>query len=230
LLRIDGLNVSSHKEKILSGLGGAVSIVIVFWITQLFEQGMHAHLLLVASMGATAVLLFAAPNSPLSQPWNVIAGHMVSALIGIFVLHVLKDPVLGGALSVGLAITAMYYLQCLHPPGGATSLIPLISAPLMDSYGFMFVLFPVGLGAILMVLIAIAFNYPLKWRRYPLALAERTGKPVGDYPDITHADFVAALAEIDTYVDISEQDILRIYQIASGRPHPHVTPVNGEKD
>ena len=223
------MNTSSHREKLISGLGGAVSILVVFWMTRHFENGMHVRILLVASMGATAVLLFAAPKAALSQPWNVIGGHMVSALTGIFIQRYIPDPVYGGALAVGVSITAMYYLRCLHPPGGASSLIPFISGSAINSYGFMFALFPVGAGAALMVVIAIAYNYPFKWRRYPLALADY-GKPAGTpephvqpYPDITHADLVVALSEIDTFVDISEQDLLRIYEIACGRPHPELS-------
>ena len=219
------MNFSFHREKLLSGLGGAVSIFLVFWITQQFEQGLEARLLLIASMGATAVLLFAAPGSTFSQPWNVVGGHVVSAFIGVLVHQQVGDPVLGGALAVGFAITAMYYLKCLHPPGGATSLIPLIGGSVIDSYGLAFVLFPVGAGAILMVLIAIAFNYPLSWRRYPVGLAENTAAKGDGYPDISHADFVAALSEIDTFVDISERDLLKIYQIASRRPHPDIDAV-----
>ncbi len=222
------MNIAFHREKLLSGLGGAVSIFVVFWVTQYFEQGLQARLLLIASMGATAVLLFAAPKSSFSQPWNVIGGHVVAALIGVLVHQQIASPVFGGALAVGLAITAMYYLGCLHPPGGATSLIPLIGGSLTDSYGLGFVLFPVGAGAVLMVLVALVFNYPFAWRRYPQALSKEVASETRQkieaegYPDISHADFVAALSEIDTFVDISEQDLLKIYQIASRRPHPDV--------
>ncbi len=218
------MNTSTHREKIISGLGGFVAISGVFWVTQQFEQGLHARLLLIASMGATAVLLFAAPKSPLSQPWNVIGGHVVSALVGVAVYRLVDNPVLGGGLAVGLAITAMYYLQCLHPPGGATSLIPMISGAVMGDYGFWFVLFPIGLGAALMVAIAVVFNLPFPWRRYPQVLAERMAPPhERAYPDISHADFVAALSEIDTYVDISEQDLVRIYELATRKADSHAS-------
>jgi len=212
------LGISSHKEKLISGLGGTVSIFSVFWVTQSFEADLQTRLLLIASMGATAVLLFAAPKSPLAQPWNVIGGHLVSAFVGMVLHQFIADPVLGGALSVGVAITAMYYLGCLHPPGGATSLIPLISGAVINDYGFWFILFPIGLGAGLMVIIAVAFNYPFAWRRYPLALTPQQEE--AEYSDISHADFVAALSEIDTYVDISEHELLHIYELATRRSHP----------
>jgi CBS-domain-containing membrane protein len=220
------MNNASHQEKLVSGLGGTVSILVVYWITQYFEQGLETPSLLVASVGASAVLLFAAPHSPLSQPWNVVGGHIVSALIGVTIYQQLSDPIVGGSLAVGLAIITMYYLKCLHPPGGATALIPFIDGDIVESFGIVFALLPVGLGAVAMVLIAVAFNYPFKHRRYPLALfslandqADATESGPA-YPDISHADLVVALSEIDTYVDISEEDLLRIYEIASRRSHP----------
>ena len=221
---------SSHSEKLISGLGGFISIFAVYLITSLFETALQAQILFVASMGATAVLLFAAPHSPLSQPWNVTGGHVVSAFVGVLVHGLIADQILAGALAVGVAITAMYYLKCLHPPGGATALVAVIGGSSVDSFGFTYVYFPVGLSAVLMVLIAIAFNYPFPWRRYPTAItkAPPIHETVDDqpkhYPDITHADLVAALSEIDGYVDISEQDLLRIYEIATNRPHSSTRP------
>ncbi len=204
----------SLREILLSGLGGFLAIASVFGLTVTLETAMEARVLLIASMGATAVLLFAAPKSPLAQPWNVIAGHVVSATIGYGVFRVLGGSPVAAGLAVGLAISAMHALDALHPPGGATAAIPVIAGPALGDYGALFVLFPVAFGAILMVLIAVAFNYPLPWRRYPAPLA-RT-EPAAPYPDITHADFVAALSEIDTFVDISEEDLLRIYALATG--------------
>jgi len=160
-----GLNQPTHKEKLISGIGGSVSIFITFWLTNFLEQSLHTQLLFVASMGATAVLLFAAPHGPLSQPWNVIGGHVFSASAGVSVFFLVSDPMIAGALAVGIAITAMYYLNCLHPPGGATALVAVMGGA--NSFGSIYVLFPIGLGAVLMVLVAIAFNYPFPWRRYP---------------------------------------------------------------
>ncbi len=215
------MSTGSHKEKLISGLGGGLAILIVFGVTLSTEQELHTKVILIASMGASAVLLFAVPHGPMSQPWNVIGGHVISALIGVLMYWTIGDVVIAGAFAAGLAITAMHYLGCLHPPGGASALIPVISGAATDDYGLGLVLFPIGAGAVLMVVLAILYNLPFAWRRYPLALWARHGNtdaPVGDgYADISHADFVAALAEIDTYVDISEEDLLRIYHIAMRR-------------
>ncbi len=211
---------SSHGEKLLSGLGGFVAIFIVYLITTLFELALQSQLLFVASMGASAVLLFATPHGPLSQPWNVAGGHVVSAFFGVLAHKLIGNQIFAGAAAVGMAITAMYYLRCLHPPGGATALVAVVGGATVDSFGFLYVFFPVGLGAVMMVLVAIAFNYPFEWRRYPISLLNPPDDPpptpdktTNDQP-ITHTDLVAALGELDGYVDISEQDLLRIYELA----------------
>jgi CBS-domain-containing membrane protein len=219
-----GLNKPSHKEKLISGLGGSISILITIWLTYSIEQSLHSQLLFVASMGATAVLLFANPHGPLSQPWNVIGGHVVSAFTGVSAFFLVDDPMIAGALAVGLAITAMYYLNCLHPPGGATALVAVLGGA--SSFGFLYILFPIALGATLMVLVAIAFNYPFPWRRYPSSLFANKNAPSTNnaqdqtHPNIIHADLVAALSQIDGFIDISEEDLLRIYELATKRSHP----------
>src|SRR5690625_7242859 len=77
---------------------------------------------MLASMGATAVLLFAVPHGALSQPWAVVGGHVVSAIVGVTCQLLIPNLFWAAALSVGVAVAAMYYLRCIHPPGGATAL------------------------------------------------------------------------------------------------------------
>lgn len=163
----------SHKERLISGIGGGLAIFIVFAVTLIGEQEMHARVILIASMGASAVLLFAVPHGAMSQPWNVIGGHMVSALIGVVLHMLISDPALAAGLAAGLAIIAMLYLGCLHPPGGASALIPILSGTAADEYGLTLVLFPIGFGAILIVAFAVIYNLPFAWRRYPLTLWQR---------------------------------------------------------
>ncbi len=224
------MDSAAHKEKLLSGLGGVFSIAVVFWITTLFETTLQSRSFFVASMGATAVLLFAAPRVQFAQPWNVIGGHVISALIGVSVHKLIGDPIIAGALAVGLAISAMYYTNSLHPPGGATALMAVIGGSTVDGFGYLYAIVPVGLGAVLMTLIAIAVNYPFAYRRYPEALFHRSSKRSESkiehdpaYPDISHADLVTALAQIDSFVDISEEDLLRIYELATQREHPAIS-------
>ncbi|TCJ12292.1 hypothetical protein EZJ19_12860 [Parasulfuritortus cantonensis] len=176
----------------------------------------------VASMGASAVLLFAVPHGPLSQPWPVLGGHVVSALVGVVCAKLIGPPMLAAALAVGLAIGAMHYLRCIHPPGGATALVAVIGGPAVTGLGFQYVLTPVAANALIVLAIAFLFNTPFPWRRYPAQLRSRAPGPAatGD-GGIRHEDFVYALSQLDTFVDVSEEDLLRIYALATGaRPAP----------
>ena len=218
------------RERIVSGLGGGIGILSIFLISRA-TVGPGAGLI-VASMGASAVLLFAVPHGPLSQPWQLLAGHLASAAIGVICARTLADPVLAGPLAVGLAIFAMRILGCVHPPGGATALSAVISGPTVTQLGFGYLVTPVLLNALVLLAVAILFNYPFPWRRYPAALHARvlqeippaTAQPVP--PAVDRPDLVYALSEMDTFVDVSEADLQRIYEIAL-RHHAeeaHVAP------
>ncbi len=209
----------SHTERSLSALGGFIGILATFWVARAFVGDTGA-MLVVASMGASAVLLFAAPHGPFSQPWPLAGGHLIAALIGVTCAKTVAEPALAGALAVGLSIGAMHYLRCIHPPGGGTALVAAVGGPQIQSLGYGFVLTPVLENLIVLLVVAIAFNYPLAWRRYPAALKPRLRAPEAEptsEPAISHADFVYALSEIGSFVDVSEQDLLRIYDIAMHR-------------
>ncbi|MBB4860482.1 CBS domain-containing membrane protein [Novosphingobium chloroacetimidivorans] len=90
---------------------------------------------LVAPAGASAVLVFAVPASPLAQPWAVIGGNVVSAMMGLLAGHLLGMPLIAASLAVGLAIGAMSLARCLHPPGGACALLYALGATGPDHWG-----------------------------------------------------------------------------------------------
>ena len=121
------LDTTNHVEKLISAAGGFIGILLILQVTHFFIPGVAAALI-VASMGASAVLLFAVPHGPLSQPWPLIAGHVISASIGVTVRLYVPDMFLAGALAVGLSIGVMYYLRCIHPPGGASALAAVVGA------------------------------------------------------------------------------------------------------
>lgn len=112
----------------------------------------------IGAFGASAVLLFGAPGSPFAQPWNVIVGHVLSALIGVAVFTTLGTGWVSAALAVGLAIAAMQLTRSVHPPGGASALIAVAGSPAVHDLGFLYPLFPVGLGALVLVAVAFAVN------------------------------------------------------------------------
>ncbi len=209
----------SHRERIITSLGGFCGIVGVYFVSDslLDAQGTA---MIVASMGASAVLLYAVPHSSLAQPWNVIGGHLVSAVIGVSCARFIPDMLLAAALSVGCAIAAMHYLRCIHPPGGATALSAVIGGPMVYTLGYGYVLQPVFINCIVILAITIVFNALFDFYRYP-ALRAKSGlqniKHDDHYPPIAHADLVYALSQIDTMVTVTEEDLLTIYELATGR-------------
>jgi CBS-domain-containing membrane protein len=168
-------------------------------------------------------LLFAVPHSALAQPWNVMGGHLISALIGVSCAHFIPDILLAAALSVGCAIAAMHYLRCIHPPGGATALSAVIGGPMVHEMGYTYVLQPVLINAIVILGIAIVFNALFEYYRYPALHTKASAQTIvhdDHYPPIAHADLVYALSQIDTLVTVSEEDLLNIYELATGRDKP----------
>jgi len=210
---------ASHREKLLSGLGAFLGIAGTYLLTRFF-LGEGAAVILTTSMGSSAVLLFAVPHGPQSQPWALVASHFIAAVIGVFCARHVGSVALAAGLAVGLSVTAMYYLRCIHPPGGATALAAVIGGPPVSALGYHFVLTPVMLNVLWLFAIALLFNYPFAWRRYPAALVPRpAAKEMEEmaYRPIDHEDFVYALSQLDTVVDVSEEDLLRIYALATGR-------------
>ncbi|WP_232539983.1 HPP family protein [Azohydromonas aeria] len=121
---------------------------------------------LIAPMGASAVLLFALPASPLAQPWPVLGGNLVSAVVGMACAQLLGATPLAAGLALALALLAMFALRCLHPPGGAIALTAVLGGPALQAMGFSFVLAPVGLHTALLLVAAALYNN-LTGRAYP---------------------------------------------------------------
>lgn len=210
-------NTSGHGEKLIAGTGGFIGILLTMWVSHHF-LGVQGAAMLVASMGATAVLLFAVPHGVLSQPWALIGGHCFSALVGVSCAQAVADPYLAAPLAVGLAITVMHYLRCTHPPGGATAITAVIGGEQVHQLGYQYVLTPVLANAAIMLLTAVAVNYAFAWRRYPLGWKKQTGNaaPPGQAAPQTFEkrDFEFAIKEMGTIVDVSEQDLAKIYRLA----------------
>lgn len=228
LMRLIGVEQApvGHAERLISTFGGVLAITGML----LLERGLLGDLgaaLVVASMGSSAVLLFAVPHGALSQPWAVLVGHVVSAVVGVTVARLVPDQMLAAGLAVGLSIGAMHYLRAIHPPGGATALTAVVGGASVQQLGYGFVVMPVLLNAGIMVAMALAINAPFAWRRYPAAWGRaRPAKADTSAEDIerdlTHADFVAALHRIGTFVDITEDEFIRLRRLmreAAARRH-----------
>lgn len=160
---------------------------------------------LVAPLGASAVLVFGLPASPLAQPWAVVGGNTVSALVAIGCVHWLALPApLLAAAAVALAIGAMFTLRCLHPPGGSSALLMALTAT--QDWQFAFV--PVALNSVLLALAGIAYN-SLTGRRYPHAQKQPVpvGAPAQAPPRFGEAELDAVLARYNQVLDVPRDDL-----------------------
>jgi CBS domain-containing membrane protein len=222
--------VTSHAEKFLSALGGLCGIFTAAWISFHYLGALPATLM-VASMGASAVLLFAVPHSPLAQPWAFVGSHLVTAVIGVSVAKLIPDTALAAALAVSLAIFAMSYLRCVHPPGGATALTAVIAGPATQALGYQFVLTPVMLNVAAMLAVALLFNNLIPGRWYPLNLQklwEPPAEPAAIAPAahvITRENIEAALKAMNAYIDVDESDLEKIFDLAA--LHAHFERIEG---
>lgn len=208
-----GKDTTSHTEKWISVFGGFAGILLIIWCSRAYLGAQDASML-VASMGASAVLLFAVPRGALSQPWPLLGGHAVSALIGVACAQAVSEVLIAAPLAVAFAIGAMHYLRCIHPPGGATALTAVIGSQEIHDLGYQYVLTPVLLNAVVILLVAVAVNYAFPWRRYPAGLSPSVAVDAGVYNRLTHADFNYALTEIGSYLDANIEDLDKIYRLA----------------
>ena len=212
-------HTANYSEIVISTVGGFLGIFGIL-LSSHWLLDPEVAVMIVPSMGASAVLLFAAPHAPFSQPWNVIGGHGISAIIGVACWQWIPDFAVAASASVGLAIGAMYFARCIHPPGGATALAAVIGAEKLHDLGYAIAYEPILLNAVTILLIAIVFNGLFRWRRYPAHLHAREEPVEPEFPGyapIKHEDFVYALSHIDTFVDITEEDLLAIYELATRR-------------
>ncbi|WP_323149070.1 HPP family protein, partial [Pseudomonas oryzihabitans] len=159
---------------------------------------------LVAPLGASAVLVFALPSSPLAQPWSVVGGNTLSALIGIACALWIPEANLAAAAAVALAIAAMFTLRCLHPPGGASALLMV----LIGAQDFSYAWSPVAVDSLLLVAAGLIYN---NLTRRPWPHVPRPAEPGGETL-LQRADLDAVLARYNQVLDISRDDLAELLE------------------
>ncbi|ANL44144.1 MULTISPECIES: HPP family protein [Rhizobium] len=206
------------RERLIACFGALLGIGLTGVISgYLFGQGPHLPLI-VAPMGASAVLLFAVPASPLAQPWSIIGGNTISAMMGIIAAYFIRDPIIATGVGVSLAIGAMSFTRSLHPPGGAAALTAVLGGPVVAGWGFLFPFVPVALNSCILVALGLLFH-KLSKRNYPHVVpkpAENTHQTI-DLPSAVRVGFReedvdAALEALDETFDIDRADLGRLLQ------------------
>ena len=197
----------SHQEKLRMVLGAGLGVLFAGALSRYIGQGTAPWL--VAPIGASAVLVFGLPSSPLAQPWSVVGGNTLSALVGTVIALIFPDHLaVSAALAVALSIAVMLWGRCLHPPGGASALlVVLMQKPSFDS-----VLFAFFLNSVLVVVAGWVYNN-VTGRSYPhQAKADRDNLAAVDR--FTQSDLNAALAHYQELIDVDVTDLAQLLQYA----------------
>ena len=205
-------------ERVRSCAGALLGIFLTGLLSAQALGPTAAAIWLMAPMGASAVLLFAVPASPLAQPWSIAGGNLVGALVGVSCGKLINDPIPAAAAAIFLSIAAMFALRCLHPPSGAVALTAVLGGPEVHAAGYGFVVAPVALNTALLLVVALLYNN-LTGRRYPHARHVETQQPhhtIDVAPSarlgFTPEDLQAALKDYNQILDVSADDLETLFR------------------
>lgn len=212
-------------EKMRACTGALFGIIITGVCSTFFLPDTRNAVLLIAPMGASAVLLFAVPASPLAQPWSIIGGNLVAGLVGVSCAKLIGEPLLAAAIAASIAIGAMFMLRCLHPPSGAVALTAVLGGPAIHDMGYSFVLAPVMLNSVLILAAALFFNnatgrrYPHRVKVEPADKHDTDDAAPTTRLGINSEDLDAVLARYNQVLDISREDLQAILLETEMRSH-----------
>jgi CBS domain-containing membrane protein len=194
--------------------GAALALGVAAAITWILLGETPAMPWLVAPIGASAVLVFALPASPLAQPWPVVGGDLISVAIGLASAHLIPAPMLAASVAVGAAIAVMSLCRCLHPPGGACAVLGALGSPAIAAHGWIGLLLPLGLNLVGLLVVAWIYNN-LTGHSWPHE-AQPPNPPrwAGSYAT---ADLDAVLEEWDEVLDVSREDLNALFQAVERR-------------
>ena len=149
------MHTMNRGEMMVSVIGAFASTLLAtfFSDTVLSAEGTH---IILASTGATAILVFGMPHVQASQPWNIVGGHLVSAFVGVTCYILIPAEILAVSIAIPLAMFAMHSLRCMHPPGGATAITAVIGGESVHHLSYAFMIVPVFFNAIIILSIAIS--------------------------------------------------------------------------
>lgn len=190
-------------RRLLACLGAGIGIALTIVVCGGLSLAPADLPIIVAPLGASAVLAFVVPASPLAQPWSIVGGNIVSALVGVAAFNVVPNTTVAAGLAVGGAILVMSLLRCLHPPGGAAALTAVIGSQSIHAAGYTFAFAPIGINSIALVSLAMFFNRATG-HSYPHRPADL---PATLMPGLHPSDIDSALEELDESFDIAREDL-----------------------
>ncbi|TVO36744.1 HPP family protein [Vibrio algivorus] len=204
-------------ERIKVSITGFCALFLVVIISQ-YVQGSDAKMVLIGSMGASSVILFALPSSPLAKPWPFLVGHIMSACIGLVLSFFIADLALLAATAIACVLMMMYILECMHPPAAATALVPVLASQHSE----------VGADILLPICLNVLVFFIASQLLSRLILKKRWLKPATNY-DPVHLhhdqtplkrlglqadDLRQAINSFDSVLAVSQEELETIYQQA----------------
>lgn len=213
-----------RKDQWLAVLASCIAMMSIGLISDWLTSDLQT-LLLVASLGPSIVLVFVVPNSPFSQPYPLLMGHFVAAIIGVSCAYLPVDLYLSAAIGITVCMLAMFFLDCVHPPAAATAMMPIIVGPQAVD-GFHFVYFPVLSNMAVLVILAMVFHRWWLKKEYPVH-ATPVSDPIHKHEDasplvrlgINPNDLEDALKEFDAYLNITEKDLSQVFGLAQEKAY-----------
>lgn len=195
------------RERVRACIGALIGIAVT-GATMHWLLGPETRIpFLVAPMGASAVLLFAVPGSPLAQPWSLLGGNLVAATVGVLCAHWIADPVLACATAIAIATCAMFALRCVHPPSGAVALTAVLGGPVVHALGLRFVIEPIGLQSVVLLAAAIIYHTVTR-HRYPHASRPSANAQAGAASvGVTREDLEAIVRQHGEMIDVAPDDL-----------------------
>lgn len=219
-------------ESLQGALGAMLGLFVthaVLWaiesLSGLTQGGILANPMLMAPLGATAVLIYAVPASPLAQPWSVVAGNLLSATLALGLLQLGWPPVATLMFAIVAALGAMATARCLHPPGGAVALATVLAAPSGLQGSLIWLGLTVLVGSTLLVLSGVAFHR-ITGRIYPFGSAHSAALPAAEPDHVLPSPLVlaAALGQLRLEGTLGVDDLARLIETAEAlAPHPFLT-------
>lgn len=215
-------------EAVRAGIGALIGLAAAAGLALLASPELWLGVYLIAPFGATSVLIFAAPNSPLAQPWPAVLGNTLSAFVALLVCRLVADPMAAVPLSVGAAIIAMALCRATHPPGGAVAMTVAIGADKIAPLGLGFALMPVAAGTVLLVVIATAYAHATG-RRYPFRQfgevnpSGTTDPAPPERLGLSEDELAAILVRYNQALNLGVEDLARLIAAAEMQAASHRT-------
>lgn len=204
------------RERLRAAFGALIGLLFTVLLGRALVGASPALPWIIAPMGASAVLLFAVPASPLAQPWAMVGGNLVAGLVGVTCAKLMPDLAMAAPVAVSLSIALMFVLRCIHPPAGAVALTAVVGGPTIHNMGYGFLLNPLLTNSLCLMALAIIYNRATG-RDYPhhklpgtstreAAAAARQG--------VSEADLDAVLDAYNQILDISRDDLRALFMRA----------------